>query len=598
MTRRVIAPENRPALIVTKSSDATTDIEYHITSNEPDTQPTYTATPSASNSPSSVCSLPLSHFPCPPDQLAPLAPLHPDATTHSFLWQTYIDVVDPTLKLFHVLNTQRELTAALHGSQDIDVAMECLMFAVYYAVIVTMPASECQKILRHDRSDLLHRYRLGAETALLRANFICSSNLKVLQAFVIYLTFVRKSDDEPDIRSLTSLLVGSAMRMGLQCEEAAPQSSPFETEMRRRLWWQVYVLDVRNAMECDLDPIILEHTFNTKKPRNVNDYNLSPYAETISEGRDGSIAMELFLFRILGTELTRKIIFSKSFNKANGYPDQSVEEKCESLDELCETEEMRNLTCGSSRIPLNIVASATAKLICAKLKVMVKKPQPDQGRGNPFRENYLDLCLDVLRESHTVRCYKPGQPWSWLFENCVEWDAMAYVLLDLCVSPSSHSSGVAWGLVSDIFGEWKGDTNLTSDRRWRPIEALWLEAVSARESFYTQTPHIDGGSNQEDVDGDTGEGLHLGYQVRGRVHSLEPRAISDTGIANLDIHGINEIGSLEHLSVGVPDEWCASLLEQYWKAADTNGASCSFNGSPKLESMHDPSLEDLHSMSN
>ncbi|KAF4999914.1 hypothetical protein FGRMN_2152 [Fusarium graminum] len=367
------------------------------------------------------------------------------------------------------------------------------------------------------------------------------------------------------------------MRLGLQFEEAAPQSSPFETEMRRRLWWQVYILDVRNAMECDVDPLILEHTFNTKKPRNVNDCNLSPYAETISEGHHENTAMKLFLFRILGTELTRKTIFSKSFNKVNGYPEQSLEEKCESLDALHEAEEMRNLTCTSTFIPLDIIASATAKLFHAKLKVMVKRPQPDQGRGNPFRENYLDLCLDVLRESHRVRCYKPGQPWSWLFETCVEWDAMAYVLLDLCVSPSSHMSGVAWSLVSDIFVEWERDTNLTRDRRWRPIEALWLEAVSARESFHTQTPPSDRGLNQQDVDDDTGEELGLGSQVRDRVHSVEPRVVSGVDSANLDIHCINEIGSLEHLSVGIPDGWCASLLEQYWKVTDANGASCTLN---------------------
>ncbi|KAM0344943.1 hypothetical protein ACHAPU_007077 [Fusarium lateritium] len=325
-------------------------------------------------------------------------------------------------------------------------------------------------------------------------------------------------------------------------------------------------------MECGVDPLILEHTFNTKKPRNFNDCNLSLYAETINEGQDKNTAMGLFLFRILGTELTRRTIFSESFNKANGYPDESVKEKCERLDELRQTEEMRSLTCTSSLIPLDIIASATAKLIYAKLKVMVKMPQPDQGRGNPFRENYLALCLDVLRESHRVRCYEPGQPWSWLFEACVEWDAMAYVLLDLCVSPSSHSSGSAWDLVSNIFVEWEGDTNLARDRRWRPIEALWLSAVSAREVAHTQTPQSDRGSNQGDVVGDIGEGLGIRNQVQVPFCSnLKPRIISEVGIANLDLHGINEKGSREHLCVGVPDGCCTSLLEQYWKVTDANG---------------------------
>ncbi|KAM0237403.1 hypothetical protein ACHAP5_009033 [Fusarium lateritium] len=338
--------------------------------------------------------------------------------------------------------------------------------------------------------------------------------------------------------------------------------------MRRRLWWQVYVLDARTAMECGVDPIILEQTFNTKKPRNVNDVVLHPHVDATPADDSGKTEMTLILFRILATELTRRSIFSESFNRANGYPSLSVEEQCQKLDELRESTEMKILTHYSSQNPLDVIASATARLVHAKLKVIVCKPQPSQGRGNPFRENYLVLCLSVLRESHAVRCYRPGRPWSWLFETCVEWDALAYVLLDLCVAPSSDSSKAAWALVSDVFEEWRGDPNLVGDRRWQHIEALWLEAVSARRAADAQQTLVDTETSascrrQSGISAEEEEAPNLTIQAECQASSPEAQVISTAELRNLDGHHVSDIGDTTGPDTSC--EWGSSLFEQYWE---------------------------------
>ncbi|KAH6950090.1 fungal-specific transcription factor [Fusarium avenaceum] len=554
----------------TISNKVAVDIQQNAISHQSDTASEPTTTPSTSipDTPSSAHPFPFSSFPFTSSHLPSLEHYQPNSASKLFLWQTYIDVVDPTLKLFHVPTVQREFIAAIQDSSETCTATECLMFAVYYAVVATMPATECERALHQSKTDLLRRYRLGIEYALLKAGFMHSSNLRVLQALVIYLTFVRKSDDAPDIQSLTSLAVGNTMRIGLNYEEAGSQYSPFEVEMRRRLWWQVYVLDARNAMESGVEPTILEQTFNTKKPRNINDVALHPHIDATPADDDKKTEMTIILLRILGTDLTRRTIFSESFNKTNGYPCLSVEEQCQKLDELCDCAEMKILTRHPSQIPLDFIASATARLIHAKLKVMVCKPQPSQGRGNPFRENYLVLCLDVLRESHTVRCYKPGRPWSWLFETCVEWDALAYVLLDLCVTPSSDSSQTPWTLVSDIFEEWKGDPNLVGDRRWQHIEALWLEAVSARRATGAQMVLDDSETStscRTHSDICPEEGLNLTSQVEFRANCLKPQAISNMEPAIFDNHYVGDVSPSDVGGLGTSCEWGASLFEQYWE---------------------------------
>ncbi|KAF4961885.1 hypothetical protein FSARC_10004 [Fusarium sarcochroum] len=446
-----------------------------------------------------------------------------------------------------------------------------------------MPASECMTVLKQQKVDLLQQYRSGVEHALLKANFLHSSDLLVLQALVVFLTFVRNSDNEPDMQTLTSLAVGNAMRMGLHCEEAASHLSTFEVEMRRRLWWQVYVLDVRIAMECGVAPNIIDQTFNTKKPLNISDSTLDPLADTLPQEVTGKTQMTLTLIRIQTSELTRQILFSDNFNKANGYPALSQAQKCVMIDAMQSMIETRHLVHYSSQIPLDIIASATARLLFAKLKVMVCRPQANQGRGNPFRENYLALCLEVLKESHMVKSYKSGRPWSWLFETCVEWDTLAYVLLDLCVAPSSTNSVATWSLVEDIYKEWQGDANLVDDRRWPHIEALWSEAATAKGKASGAQSPLASQSISSDAPNSSFSSAALlstneqhGYGLTvGTDASNEPEWFASRSPGTFDaissVSGTEEdtpVSLSELPGAGTSCEWSVSLFEKYWQITE------------------------------
>lgn len=46
--------------------------------------------------------------------------------------------------------------------------------------------------------------------------------------------------------------------------------------MRRRLWWQIYILDINIAEDCGTNPRILESWFDTRLPSNVTDAGLDP----------------------------------------------------------------------------------------------------------------------------------------------------------------------------------------------------------------------------------------------------------------------------------------------------------------------------------
>lgn len=131
-----------------------------------------------------------------------LGPLHPQPADIHLIWQTYLDNVDPLIKIFHVPTIQKTICRAARDVNNLDSPTECLMFAIYYSTVVTMSAEDCRSTFDDERTVLLNRYdykgpvmnppdmkryRTGVELALKRIDMMESRNLTVLKAFILYL---------------------------------------------------------------------------------------------------------------------------------------------------------------------------------------------------------------------------------------------------------------------------------------------------------------------------------------------------------------------------------------------------------------------------
>lgn len=87
------------------------------------------------------------------------------------------------------------------------------------------------------KESLLRQYRFGTEQALARAGFLNTNEIVTVQAFVLFLVCVRRHDDTRFVWSLTGLALRISQSLGLHRDGTQFGLSPFDTEMRRRLWW-------------------------------------------------------------------------------------------------------------------------------------------------------------------------------------------------------------------------------------------------------------------------------------------------------------------------------------------------------------------------
>jgi hypothetical protein len=152
------------------------------------------------------------------------------------------------------------------------------MFAVYSAAVMSVDEIDCREYLGESRKTLLSRYIAATEAALSRARFMSTTNIVVLQALVLHLLSAREIYEPRAVWSLTGVAVRIAQSMGLERDGSSLGLRPFETEMRRRVWWQLKALDYQIAELCglskfrDLDP----GPDSTKWPTNVNDDHFHP----------------------------------------------------------------------------------------------------------------------------------------------------------------------------------------------------------------------------------------------------------------------------------------------------------------------------------
>ena len=58
--------------------------------------------------------------------------------------------------------------------------------------------------------------------------------------------------------------------MGLHRDGELLGLKPFETEMRRRLWWQIIMLDSKYAILSGLSHTLLPRGWDTREPKNIS----------------------------------------------------------------------------------------------------------------------------------------------------------------------------------------------------------------------------------------------------------------------------------------------------------------------------------------
>jgi hypothetical protein len=327
--------------------------------------------------------------------------LHPPSHVAQELWRTYKENVDPLVKVLHMPSFEPVILDAFTHPEKVPRGIECFMFTIYYGAITSLSEEECVTQFGESRTSLLRTYRFGLEQGLARANFLYCDETIVLQALVVFLILLRRNDDARKIWTLTGMAVRIAQSLGIHRDGTHFNLLPFEVEMRRRLWWQVCILDARSSEDHGCDPTIVETQFDTKMPLNVNDTDLDPKMQHFPVERIGFTDMTFSLIRFEVTNIFRRLLYVPTNPSpcTELFANLTIADKEKWISDCHQRLEDKYLKNSDMSIPLYWVTATIARLVMSKMWLMIYHPHQRRDGGKSSSPS-LPLSLSPSLTPH------------------------------------------------------------------------------------------------------------------------------------------------------------------------------------------------------
>ncbi len=376
------------------------------------------------------------------------------------------------------------------------------MFAIYGASVMSLNDDECKQRLCEPRKTLLLRYITATKGALLRARFMGTTSLVVLQALVLHLLSVQDIYEPRAVWSLTGVAVRIAQGMGLERDGVFLGLSPFETEMRRRIWWLLKTHDYRTAELCGL------HKFrdldigpnSTKRPTNVNDDQLYPgmpslpaESETLTDLAFVALRYELANFataRVAEYRQQGKNSSQWERDLASGGNKIETDEAFKEIEGLLEIKYLRY--CDPSQ-PLHLITMLMARASMNTIRFLTHHPR----RWNSIKQTPLserqwvwEVSIKLLEQHSMLQSNPLLKQFAWHAAFVMQWHAFIHVLDTLRANPLVADAEKAWELIGNTY---ENNPAMVFNTR-KPIHvavgSLCLEAYSARAAALLQNRNI------------------------------------------------------------------------------------------------------------
>lgn len=393
-------------------------------------------------------------------------------------------------KFVHQPTFHQTLVRAASNLENLPKGTEALMFSIYSSAVFSMEDDECEMKFGEPRKTLLARYRHATRKALARARFLGTSDMQVLQAFVLYLLTMREDCDSRTTWTLSGVASRIGQGMGLHRDGTTLGVSPFETEMRRRLWWQISILDFRSAELTGSGRFGDINLSNSQPPSNVDDAEIYPEMKEPPVSHTKATEMIACLLRCeFGYFWKEKIMQKSKITMENlrlASPwETTLEERDANIHELEQRIEEKYLRYCDPSIPIQFLCILIGRAAINSMRLMAHHPRK---YANPEeiplseREFLWNVSLKLLKSDCMAHASKELQRFMWHSNVFFQWQALVYILNELRTHTLGDEIDQTWEVMEELFLHHR---NFITDYR-KPLHvavgSLCLKAYDARET--------------------------------------------------------------------------------------------------------------------
>jgi len=326
-----------------------------------------------------------------------------------------------------------------------------------------------------DKDQLVARYRLGTAQALEQADFLNHPDMTVLQALAIYLSVLQHTGETRSAWFLAGAVVRVTVFMKLHRDGShLAEITPFEIEMRRRLWWRMCFIDLRSGDMQVSDFKLSEGMFDTKMPANTDDAHLDPSMSQPPVVAERWTDMTVFLIRCEVWKPSRRLQFVSP-------PDQRLELFQQSRARIEDTY-LQHL---NPNQPLHSLVATMARLFLAKVDLILHTPQHSAADPSQSDQVFMSSLL-IIEYIDALQDEPRWSGWTWQLEGQQPpWHALRVVLGQLCTRRGGPICQRAWSSAKRSF-DGLAET-ARRDPRYQQLSVLLLPQIQPM-SFVINLP--------------------------------------------------------------------------------------------------------------
>ncbi|CAG7924513.1 unnamed protein product [Penicillium olsonii] len=407
--------------------------------------------------------------------------------TRRDLGAIYFYNVDPLFKILHrpsvqsfLYEGQRYLKYELH-----DHAPNTLAAAIYYCALCSMEESQYTSLFSEPRETMVAQLQRETEVALLKADCTTSNDLTILQAYVLFLLATWTHDKSRRVWTMLSMALRMAQALSLHMAQPPFETTPFEQEMRRRLWLAIGLLDVSAALSHASEPMMQATWLESHPPSNINDEDISIDTQSQPASKDVREFTDMtFSFVVFEAQNTvRSIGFS-------GWAQSVIENPAlrqQLIHQFRTTVSRLLIGCKPDTEPFHRFAHLSARTMNSWLQLISIRPLRASKsfiypaiQGDGVLRLTADNLQAIMEGHHDPRV----SSWRWFDCMWTPWHGLAVAMAELCTYKELSVMERYWPLVDTVYAECHSSLDDTQSCRVRkPMEKLYSHIRIRRDDM-------------------------------------------------------------------------------------------------------------------
>lgn len=291
---------------------------------------------------------------------------------------------------------------------------------------------------------------------------------------------------------MSGIAVRLARRMGLQRDGTKLGLSPFETEMRRRLWWHIVHLDWRTCCLSATKPSMDLFLSDTKKPSNIEDDDINPNMINPPPERTSITSVVMCLLRCDLMDFLRSVTPSDSpdvrwTNLSS--PSIALAEKDKMIAQMEDMFETKYLRYYDPSNSLHFLSSIVARLSVCKIKLSAHDPRQFSNRGLKVPQRSRDIIFangtKLLEYANLMHSNQSLRKYGWQMSTVYLWDTLHYVLIEARHRKTGPEVEHVWQLVGAVLWNYPQIFGMATDAlsaalgKW--TLRVWDDLVAAQK---------------------------------------------------------------------------------------------------------------------